>query len=277
MTNVNIREAHRIIKNAGSVMTRDQIDLLRSVLPPLPKQKTLEEVTDHVYDAWVGTNGDEWPDDVHGGLETWLHELHEQLKGLEYLPELPAQKTLEELRREVYDVWAGTNGNEWPDDMYVELETWLAELHTQLKGLKDTPATVPALPAGMRLADHEVLGRVVTSPKPDQDGVYVLLVSQPKAISETGADWVYAHKSELTFIDAAPAAPAAPAHPEFLETEADYQDAPEGTIVAKDGKSAVWAKRDVNKWFCGGEARNDYHMTLGGHRRVLRLGWGAGE
>lgn len=218
MTNVNIREAHRIIKNAGSVMTRDQIDLLRSVLPPLPKQKTLEEVTDHVYDAWVGTNGDEWPDDVHGGLETWL-----------------------------------------------------AELHTQLQGLKDTPATVPALPAGMRLADHEVLGRVVTSPKPDQDGVYVLLVPQPKAISETGADWVYAHKSELAFIDAAPAAPA---HPEFLKTEADYENAPEGTVVAKDGKSAVWAKRDVNKWFCGGEARNDYHMTLGGHRRVLRLGWG---
>lgn len=88
MTNVSkIREAHRIIKNAGSVMTREQIYLLRSVLPPLPKQKTLEEITEHVYDAWVGTEINEWPDDIHGDLEIWLHELHEQLKGLEHYAE----------------------------------------------------------------------------------------------------------------------------------------------------------------------------------------------
>ena len=81
-----------------------------------------------------------------------------------FLPELPAQKTLEELRREVYDVWAGTNGNEWPDDMYCDLENWLYKLHKQLRGLE----------------------------------------------------------------------PAKPTHPEFLETEADYESAPEGTIVACD-------------------------------------------
>ena len=84
-----------------------------------------------------------------------------------FLPELPKRKTLEELRREVYDVWAGTNGNEWPDDMYCDLENWLYELHVQLQGLAD-------------------------------------------------------------------AEPANPAHPEFLETEADYAEAPEGTIVACD-------------------------------------------
>ena len=81
-----------------------------------------------------------------------------------FLPELPKQKTLEELRREVYDVWAGVHGNEWPDDMYCDLETWLYKLHKQLRGLE----------------------------------------------------------------------PAKSAHPEFLETEADYAAAPEGTIVACD-------------------------------------------
>lgn len=224
MTNVNIREAHRIIKNAGSVMTRDQIDLLRSVLPPLPKQKTLEGVTDHVYDAWVGTNGDEWPDDVHGGLETWL-----------------------------------------------------SELHTQLQGLKDTPATVLALPAGIRLADHEGYGRVVVSPKPDQDDVYILLVPRPRA--ERGADWEYAHEAELTFIDAEPAKSA---HPEFLETEADYENAPEGTVVAWDG-SRPWYKcaepflsRFDSKWTCESVyGKEDAKGMSCVRRRVLR--WGANE
>ena len=71
-----------------------------------------------------------------------------------FLPELPTQMSLEALRQDVHDVWAGVHGNEWPDDMYCDLETWLHELHEQLKGLKDMPVAVPALPAGMRLADH---------------------------------------------------------------------------------------------------------------------------
>ena len=70
-----------------------------------------------------------------------------------FLPELPAQKTLEELRREVYDVWAGTNGNEWPDDMYCDLENWLYKLHKQLRGLE--PAN-PAHPEFLETAqDYE--------------------------------------------------------------------------------------------------------------------------
>ena len=87
-----------------------------------------------------------------------------------FLPELPKRKTLEELRRDVYDVWAGTNGNEWPDDMHCDLETWLHELHAQLKGLKGASATVPALPAGMRLADHAEHGRVVSIGWLDEKG-----------------------------------------------------------------------------------------------------------
>ena len=91
--------------------------------------------------------------------------LDEEIKLLRsFLPELPKRKTLEALRYDVHDVWAGVIKNEWPDDMYCDLETWLYELHAQLQGL----------------------------------------------------------------------APDKPAHPEFLETEADYENAPEGTIVACD-------------------------------------------
>ena len=119
-----------------------------------------------------------------------------------FLPELPKRKTLEELRREVYDVWAGTNGNEWPDDMYCNLETWLYELHAQLQGL----------------------------------------------------------------------APDMPAHPEFLETEADYENAPEGTIVACED-SLPWHKSG-SAWlstttFGGNRAKSMADII----RRVLRWGW----
>ena len=121
-----------------------------------------------------------------------------------FLPERPKQKTLEELRREVYDVWAGTNGNEWPDDMYCDLENWLYKLHKQLRGLE----------------------------------------------------------------------PAKPAHPEFLETEADYQNAPEGTIVACDDSPPC--HKFGSEWssvlFCG--MKDDRGMSRA-IRRVLR--WGDGE
>ena len=118
-----------------------------------------------------------------------------------FLPELPKRKTLEELRREVYDVWAGTNGNEWPDDMYCDLENWLYKLHKQLRGLE----------------------------------------------------------------------PANPAHPEFLETEADYRKAPEGTIVACED-SSPWHKFD-SAWLSTAayEGNNAKDMT-GVIREVLRWG-----
>ena len=125
-----------------------------------------------------------------------------------FLPELPKQKTLEELRREVYDVWAGTIENEWPDDMYCDLENWLYELHVQLQGLAD-------------------------------------------------------------------AEPAKPAHPEFLETEADYENAPEGTIVALDGVNP-WVKEE-SVWMQGTTADATVYRVpcLKGPRRVLR--WGEGN
>ena len=122
---------------------------------------------------------------------------------LSFLPERPAQKTLEELRREVYDAWVGANTNEWADDIYGELETWLYHLHKQLKGL----------------------------------------------------------------------APANPAHPEFLETEADYAAAPEGTIVACDD-SQPWHKFESVWLSTAAYEGNSAEAMAGVIRCALRWGWG---
>ena len=186
-----------------------------------------------------------------------------------FLPELPKRKTLEELRREVYDVWAGTNGNEWPDDMYCDLEAWLSELYIQMKGLKDTPATVPALPVGMRLADHEKYGRVVVSPGLNDFGLYLIFVLDSDY--KEGAHWHCEHGRTLTFIAAEPDKSA---HPEFLETEADYENVPEGTILTMDGLDTAWVKK-FDGWTSTGVSRERTSKELGYvRRRVLRWGWG---
>ena len=182
------------------------------------------------------------------------------------LPELPIQKTLEEIAWDIHFAWCETSGNDWKEELFGDLETWLSEQHSQLRahleGVKSQAH--PALPAGMRLADHATYGRVVTSPKPDQDGVYVLLIPKPKV--ETGADWEYAHECELTFVD------NEPAHPEFLETEADYENAPEGTVVARDGLNP-WVKEE-SVWMQGTTADATVYRVpcLKGTRRVLRWG-----
>ena len=189
-----------------------------------------------------------------------------------FLPELPKQKALAEIIAHVDDAWSVASDNDWGGNSYnpnISIEDWLTELHEQLKGLIDTPATVPALPVGMRLADHEQYGRVITSPKPNRDGVYDLLVSRPKF--ETGADWEYAHECELTFTDAEPVKLAPP---EFLETEADYTDVPEGTILTMDGLDTAWVKR-FDGWTSTGVSRERTSKELGYvRRRVLRWGWG---
>ena len=210
MVNANdVRNAHKLLDSLfdNSELSHAQIDLIRDLMPELPKQKTLEEIYKYVDDAWLKADDPE--------LKEWLHELHAQLKGLE------------------------------------------------------VAATIaPALPAGMRLADHEQYGRVVTSPKPNRDGVYDLLVPEPRF--ETGTDWEYAHECELTFIDAEPAKSA---HPEFLETEADYQNAPEGTIVACED-SPPWYKFDSAWLPTMTHGRNDAKDMTGVIREVLRWGWG---
>lgn len=68
-------------------------------------------------------------------------------------------------------------------------------------------------------------------------------------------------------------APEQPAHPETLETQADYENAPEGTIVAYAGCSP-YLKKGPDKW-------EDTHYEVRGNegmsgvsRQMLRRGWG---
>ena len=217
----------------------------------------------------TSTNDVRWAHEVLDGLFAGriLSKENEQLLR-SFLPEPPAQMSLEALRQDVHDVWAGVHGNEWPDDMYCDLETWLAELHQQLQGLKDAPAAVPALPAGMRMAKHEEYGRCVVSPGRNHFGQCMIFVLDSDR--EEGSDWHYEPSTSLTFLDTSPAARA---HPEFLETEADYAEAPEGTIVACED-SSPWYKSGP-EWlsvdFCG--AKDDKGMSRA-RRRVLRWGWG---
>ena len=119
------------------------------------------------------------------------------------LPELPIQKTLEEISWDVHFAWCETSGNDWKEELFGDLETWLSEQHNQLRA--------------------------------HLEGV----------------------KSQ--------------AHPEFLETEADYQNAPEGTIVACED-SSPWHKFD-SAWLSTAayEGNNAKGMT-GVIRRVLRWG-----
>ena len=103
MSNENkARLAHELLDevNAREDLTPRQVGVLRSFLPERPKQKTLEEIAHDVYDAWGAAYGNDWADDVFGELETWLDELHKQLKGL--APATPAHpeflKTAEDYR-----------------------------------------------------------------------------------------------------------------------------------------------------------------------------------
>ena len=188
-----------------------------------------------------------------------------------FLPERPKQKTLAEITSDVYIAWYDTIGSDWDKESYGDLDAWLHELHTHLIEIENTPAAAPALPAGMRLADHEVYGRVVVSPKPNDIGQYKIFHLDDSYVS--GADVSYVEADALTFIDAEPAKPA---HPEFLETEDDYEQAPVGTIVAATG-ARPWVKLNDGTWLLGGgidERASILEMNTGS-RRVLR--WGTGE
>ncbi|PKF69134.1 hypothetical protein CXB45_03025 [Corynebacterium mastitidis] len=63
-----------------------------------------------------------------------------------------------------------------------------------------------------------------------------------------------------------------PEHPEYLETEDDYDNAPEGTIVAEDAGTP--ALHSMAVW-CYGDRTLDSAEMEGEPRRVLRWGWEA--
>ena len=195
-----------------------------------------------------------------------------------FLPERPKPVTLADLLDRVHDAWISANPSDWGFDTPAEHHDWLFDLRNDLVRIieeQDTPAaepenvaaTVHSLPAGMRLADHERHGRVVAAPVTDGDGRRMIFCLDNTSTAEAGRRWVRA--SSLTFIDAEPAKSA---HPEFLETEANYQNAPAGTVAAKDGWLA-WIKQKNGDWSCDGGSEGGSILAQTGKRRVLRWGW----
>ena len=178
-----------------------------------------------------------------------------------FLPDLPKQKALEEILEEVESAACSVMDSYWSQSL--NPQDWLWELHAQLKGLKGAPVAVPALPDGMRLAEHVNFGRVVVSPEVGIDKCHEIFYLDPGMSS--GTDISEVEPDSLTFLS------PKPAHPEFLETEADYQNAPEGTIVAWED-SSPWYKSGP-EWssvdFCG--IKDNKGMSRA-RRRVLRWG-----
>ena len=87
-------------------------------------------------------------------------------------------------------------------------------------------------------------------------------------------DWLFDLRNDLVRILQEQDTPATePAHPEFLETEADYVAAPEGTIVACDD-SPPWYKFDSAWLSTITHGRNDAKDMTGVIREVLRWSWG---
>ena len=75
-TTNQVREVHKLLDSLfdNSELSHAQIDLIRGLVPELPKQKTLEEISWDVHFAWCETSGNDWKEELFGDLETWLSE-----------------------------------------------------------------------------------------------------------------------------------------------------------------------------------------------------------
>ena len=205
-------------------------------------------------------------DDIANGYTPNSYDLN-HLRG--FLPEKPQQKTLGELVEEVKQVWGATVSNTWPEDTHGELDGWLWEFHTQLEGLTGTTPEAsqasPRLPEGMRLATHPDFGLCVVSPTTDEDGDRRIFYLSDNV--QAGADCRWVPVVHLSFLE------EETPHPEFLEGEADYRNAPEGTVVAYK-KSVPFIKWNSN-WQAIMVDVKPLTAGMGTvRRRVLRWGYG---
>ena len=81
-TDKDVRRAHDLVDDMakGYQLNVEELEHLRNLLPELPKQKTLEEIAWDIHFAWCETSGNDWKEELFGGLETWLSEQHSQLR-----------------------------------------------------------------------------------------------------------------------------------------------------------------------------------------------------
>ena len=145
----------------------------------------------------------------------------------------------------------------------------------------------PPLPDPLFLAKatHPEHGEgIITSHRPDEDGDVRFMFSDEAIGDGTNYHWV--SPSTLTFhtpdmskngdeIDTSTEhvdpIDTTPDHPKYLETEEDYENAPEGTIVAQDECGAFVLVDEL--WGHTGHLTRDHYAMAGIRRRVLRWGW----
>lgn len=132
--------------------------------------------------------------------------------------------------------------------------------------LDNTTPTLPDPLFGARATHPEYGEGIVTSHFPGGGGNVRFMFSNDAIGDGTSYWWV--EPSSLTFHT-----PETPDHPEYLETEQDYANAPEGTIVA--GNDAVPKVLLDGMWRHIYLGSADHEGMAGARRRVLRWGWEA--
>lgn len=181
----------------GHVIRRDNEHI--TPLPDLPKLE------------WPGSEprpkrvslSDMWVDDGSSPLDAMklLADKYEELDRIK-----PEDVPADELWLVEYNErqWVGKRSRHWTGDYPWCVASVTGEgidiaNDSQVTLIHKLVPEPPALPEGMRLADHDTYGRVVVSPKMGGDDEYKVTHTDPK--SSCGADWHYAHESKLTFLD----------------------------------------------------------------------------
>ena len=75
-THEQSRRAHELVDAIKDGYTPDcsDVDFLRSFLPSPPKQKTLDEIVEHVRNAWTGASDGKWAGNSYNteiSIEDW--------------------------------------------------------------------------------------------------------------------------------------------------------------------------------------------------------------
>ena len=168
-----------------------------------------------------------------------------------------AQKQLEKLRDE--------------RDSSLETSSLLRRKVEELKDIMSRHGVSrPALPEGMRIAEHPKYGRCVVSPKADSEGDFKIFFREPD--EPTFVDYEYVSSSDLTFLDSEPV-------PSVLTTAEDFGNAPRGTVVASPDGGDVFLKVVDRSWVATGctvkfDSVNLAEGNPGQSNTVLRWGWG---
>ena len=97
------------------------------------------------------------------------------------LPELPKQKTLEEIAWDIHFAWWETSGNDWKEELFGDLETWLSEQHSQLRAHLE----------GVKSQAHPEFLRTEADYAAAPKGTVVAQTGQLVWVKDEANDWTY--------------------------------------------------------------------------------------